>query len=108
MRLLLVALYAIACYLWLQTDLSAGATIFIQDQLDELTALSRALKKYRSIQPRNKQFLDDLIADRKYHKMLRYLLVAAEVARTLRSGQAGVETVEAGVEAGGDTSMGNE
>jgi len=56
--------------------------------------------------------------------MLRYLLIAAEVARTLGSGltllvraidnfpgytnQAGVETVEAGVEAGGDTSMGNE
>ena len=52
-----------ACYLWLQTDLSAGATIFVQDQLDELTALSRALKKYRSIQPHHKQFLDDLIAD---------------------------------------------
>jgi len=63
MRLLLVALYAMACYLWLQTDLSAGATIFVQDQLDELTALSRALKKYRSIQPHHKQFLDDLIAD---------------------------------------------
>jgi len=40
--------------------------------------------------------------------MLRYLLIAAEVAQTLRSGQVGVETVEAGVEAGGDTLIGNE
>ena len=43
--------------------------------------------------------------------MLRYLLITAEVARTLRLGQVGVETielgVEAGVEAGGDILMGN-
>jgi len=39
--------------------------------------------------------------------MLRYLLIIVEVAQTLRLGQAGVETVEAGVEAGGDTLIGN-
>jgi len=39
--------------------------------------------------------------------MLCSLLIAVEVAQMLRSGQAGVETVEAGVEVGGDTSIGN-
>ena len=40
--------------------------------------------------------------------MLRYLLIIAEVAQTLRLGQVGVETMEVGVEAGGDTLIGNE
>jgi len=39
--------------------------------------------------------------------MLRYLLIMAEVAQTLRSGQVGIETKEAGVEAGSNTLIGN-
>ena len=59
--------------------------------------------------------------DHRYHKMLGYLLIAAEVARTFVpalnllvraidrfTGHANQAGVEAGVEAGGDTPMGNE
>jgi len=44
--------------------------------------------------------------------MLHYLLIVVEVAQTLRLGQAGIETievgVEVGVEVGSNTLIGNE
>ena len=85
MRLLLVALYAMGCYLWLQTDLSIGAKIFVENQLQELqelTELSKTLKNCLPIQPQHKKFLDDIINHERYHGLLDYLLMAADAARS--------------------------